>query len=100
MRKANQSSRRKFLSNAAKASLGAAIAVNFPTIVPASVLGKYSPGNLINVASIGCGRISTSHDMTAIARYSGARIRAVCDVDKLRAAAGPGAVRSNYEKAG
>jgi hypothetical protein len=41
--KANQSSRRKFLSNAAKASVGAAIAVNFPTIVPASVLGKYSP---------------------------------------------------------
>jgi predicted dehydrogenase len=98
MKKANQSSRRKFLSNAAKASVGAAIAANFPTIVPASVFGKNAPSNLINVASIGCGRISTSHDMTGIARYSGARIRAVCDVDKNRAAAGPGAVKSNYEK--
>src|SRR5215831_17178774 len=99
MKKANRSSRRKFLVNAGKASLGAAIAVNFPTIVPASVLGKNAPGNLINVASIGCGRISTSHDMTGIARYSGARIRAVCDIDRNRAAAGPAAVRRNYEKA-
>ncbi|HMH33275.1 MAG TPA: Gfo/Idh/MocA family oxidoreductase, partial [Puia sp.] len=100
MKKANRSSRRKFLSNAGKASLGAAIAVNFPTIVPASVFGKNAPGNLINVASIGCGRISISHDMTAIARYPGARIMAVCDVDRDRAAAGPAAVKSNYEKAG
>lgn len=91
--------RRKFLGNTVKAAAGATIAANFPMIVPASVLGKNAPSNLINVASIGCGRISTSHDMTAIARYSGARIRAVCDLDKNRAAAGPAAVRSNYEKA-
>ena len=99
MKKANSSSRRKFLSDAGKASLGAVIAANFPTIVPASVFGKNAPGNLINVASIGCGRISVSHDMTAIARYPGARIMAVCDVDRDRAAAGPAAVKSNYEKA-
>ena len=91
--------RRRFLNTTIKASAGAAIAANFPTIVPASVFGKNAPSNLINVASIGCGRISTSHDMTAIARYSGARIRAVCDLDKNRAAAGPAAVKSNYEKA-
>ncbi len=99
MKKANSSSRRKFLSNAGKASLGAVIAANFPTIVPASVFGKNAPSNLINVASIGCGRISVSHDMTAIARYPGARIMAVCDVDRDRAAAGPASVKSNYEKA-
>ena len=99
MKKANGSSRRKFLSNAGKASLGAVIAVNFPTIVPASVFGKNAPSNLINVASIGCGRISVSHDMPAIARYPGARIMAVCDVDRDRAAAGPAAVKANFEKA-
>jgi len=92
-------SRRRFLSTTVKTSVAAAVAANFPTIVPASVFGRNAPSNLINVASIGCGRISTSHDMTAIARYSRARIVAVCDVDKSRAAAGPAAVRSNYEKA-
>src|SRR5688572_6283905 len=91
-------SRRKFLSNTVKASVGTAIAANFPMIVPASVFGKNAPSNLINVASIGCGRISITHDMTAIARYAGARIMAVCDVDKNRAAAGPAAVKNNYEK--
>jgi len=91
--------RRKFLCKTAKAAAGSVLAANFPMIVPATVFGKNAPSNLINVASIGCGRISTSHDMTAIARYPGARIRAVCDLDKNRAAAGPVAVRSNYEKA-
>jgi predicted dehydrogenase len=90
--------RRNFIGNTLKASLGTAIAVNFPTIVPARVLGKFAPSNLINVASIGCGRISTSHDMTEIARYAGARIMAVCDVDRDRANAGPAAVKLNYEK--
>src|SRR5690349_15063177 len=91
--------RRKFLSDSAKATLGTAIALNFPTIVPASVFGKNAPSNRINVASIGCGRISTGHDMTGIARYAGARIIAVCDLDKARADAAPQAVRDNYKKA-
>lgn len=91
--------RRKFLTDSAKASIATAIAVNFPTIVPASVFGKYAPSNRINVASIGCGRISTMHDMTEIARYAGARIIAVCDLDKNRADAGPQAVKNNYIKA-
>lgn len=97
--KKNGISRRSFISNTIKSSVGTAIAINFPTIVPASVFGKNAPSNLINVASIGCGRISTTHDMTGIARYAGARIMAVCDVDKKRADAAPAAVRSNYEKA-
>jgi len=91
--------RRKFLSKTVKVATGATIAANFPMIVPASVFGKNAPSNLINVASIGCGRISVSHDMPAVARYAGARIRAVCDLDRNRAAAGPAAVRGNYEKA-
>ncbi len=74
--------RRDFLGNTVKTAVGTTIAMSFPSIVPASVFGKYAPSNLINVASIGCGRISTSHDMTSIARYAGARIMAVCDLDQ------------------
>ncbi len=92
--------RRNFIQSSVKATLGTAIAVNFPTIVPARVFGKYAPSNLINVASIGCGRISTSHDMTGVAKYAGARIMAVCDLDKDRANAGPAAVRANYKSQG
>src|SRR6476469_1021814 len=97
--KPQQISRRKFLTDSAKASISTAIALNFPTIVPASVFGKNAPSNRINVASIGCGRISTIHDMTEIARYAGARIIAVCDLDKNRADAAPQAVKNNYIKA-
>lgn len=92
-------SRREFLSNTAKTALGTSLIMGFPSIVPASVFGKNAPSNMINVASIGCGRISTIHDMTSIARYSGARIMAVCDLDKNRADAGPAAVRANYTRA-
>jgi predicted dehydrogenase len=92
-------SRRKFLRDSARATVGSAIAMNFPTIIPASVLGKNAPSNLINVASIGCGRISTIHDMTEIARYPAARIIAVCDLDRSRADVAPAAVRANYKKA-
>jgi predicted dehydrogenase len=89
-------SRREFLSNTVKTALGTSIAMGFPTIVPASVFGKNAPSNLINVASIGCGRISTIHDMTSISRYAGARIMAVCDLDRNRADAAPAAVKANY----
>ena len=94
----NPVNRRSFIGQSVKAAAGAALAVNFPTIVPARVLGKDAPSNIINVASIGCGRISTSHDMLCISRYAGARIMAVCDLDKDRANAGPAAVRNNYVK--
>jgi hypothetical protein len=36
--------------------------------------------------------------MTGISRYAGARIMAVCDVDRNRANVGPAAVKLNYEK--
>lgn len=91
-------SRRKFISNSFKATVATSLTINFPSIVPARVLGKNSPGNSINVASIGCGRISMGHDMTDIAKYSDARIIAVCDLDKNRADAGPAAVKRNYER--
>ena len=91
-------SRRKFLGSSVKAAAGSLVISRFPAIVPSTVFGKYAPSNLINVASIGCGRISTGHDMTGVARYAGARIIAVCDIDRNRADAGVQAVRDNYVK--
>jgi predicted dehydrogenase len=101
MKKRKQStvSRREFLSSSVKAAAGTSIALGFPYIVPSSVFGKNAPSNVINVASIGCGRISMGHDMREVARYPGARIMAVCDLDTKRADAGVQAVRRNYERA-
>lgn len=93
--KNKKQTRREFLNNTAKASIALAV----PYIVPSSVFGKNAPSNRINVASIGCGRIAVSHDMTEIARYKGARIIAVCDLDRNRADFAPQAVRDNYKKA-
>ena len=92
-------SRKKFVTDTAKATLGSVLTMSLPSIVPASVFGKNAPSNRVNVASIGCGRISVTHDMTSIARYSGARIIAVCDLDKARADAGVQAVKNNYTRA-
>ncbi len=98
-KKENQVSRRKFIGKSLKsAAVASAALAGFPTIVPSSVFGKNAPSNTINVASIGCGRISVIHDMTGVARYAGARIVAVCDVDKKRADMGPEAVKNNYKR--
>ena len=92
-------SRRKFLDTTAKASAATMIISGMPTIVPARVFGKNSPSNTINVASIGCGRISTTHDMPEIAKNAGARIIAVCDLDRNRANMAPATVKNLYSKA-
>ncbi len=97
--KQSNSGRRKFLGDAAKLATGSMIFSGMPTIVPASVFGKNAPSNMINVASIGCGRIGVSHDMSEIAKYAGARIMAVCDLDRKRADMGPENVRRNYVRA-
>ncbi|MFN6373648.1 MAG: Gfo/Idh/MocA family protein [Chitinophagia bacterium] len=91
-------SRRKFLDTSAKASAATMLISGMPTIVPASVFGKNSPSNTINVASIGCGRIGITHDMPEIAKYNGARIMAVCDLDKNRANMAPDIVRNIYSR--
>ena len=73
--------RRKFIN---RTTLGTAAMVGFPSIVPASVLGKNAPSNKINIGQIGCGRIALSHDMPDTLRFDDARIMAVCDVDSNR----------------
>ena len=81
----NAINRRSFLSSTAKGALAGATALTaFPTIVPASVLGKNAPSNQINVAALGTGRISRDHDMPNVWKYEHARIMAVCDLDSKR----------------
>jgi len=68
----------------AAAGLGA---LGFPTIVPARVFGRSSPSNLIQVAQIGCGRISRSSEIPGMLRNADrARIVAACDLDSVRLA--------------
>jgi predicted dehydrogenase len=71
-------SRRDFLK------MGAAVAIGFPTIVPASVFGQTAPSNRINVGAIGVGRISRGHDLPGIWQFDQARIMAACDLDSTR----------------
>jgi len=77
-------SRREFLKKSGKGMVAASIVAGFPTIVPATVFGKTSPGNRVNVGAIGTGRISRVHDMPGVWKYDKARIVAVCDVDSKR----------------
>ncbi len=79
----SSNSRRSFIKKSAL--LTTAAITGFPTIVPASVFGKQSPSNRINVGAIGAGRISSSHDMPGIWNNGKARLMAVCDLDSKRA---------------
>ncbi len=93
MKKLKQS-RREFLGNAVKASAFLAI----PTILPASVFGKFAPSNRINIGAIGAGRISRGHDMPGVWRQEYAQIMAVCDLDSKRAEEGKNLVNEYYTK--
>lgn len=90
--------RRKFLTDSAKAAIGTGIAFSLPSIVPASVFGKFAPSNRINVAAIGTGRISRGHDMPGVWQHGFAQIIAVCDVDSLRAQDGKKLMNEFYSK--
>lgn len=74
-------SRRKFIENSLKASA----LVGFPTLIPASVLGKngaVAPSNRVNVALLSCG--AQSRAAAAYQRYEKSQILAVCDPIKQR----------------
>ena len=91
------STRRTFLKNTLKGA-GALALINFPTIVPAHVLGKYAPSNRINIGAIGNGRISRGHDMPGVWKYDQARIIAVCDLDRNRVTAAQKLVNDYYSR--
>src|SRR5215471_5518793 len=95
---AKKHSRRSFLATAGRAAAATTVAAGFPAIVPATVFGKTSPSNRINVGAIGVGRISRGHDMPNILRYDIARIVAVCDLDANRVADGKKLVNDFYAK--
>ncbi|MEO0795760.1 MAG: Gfo/Idh/MocA family oxidoreductase [Verrucomicrobiota bacterium] len=77
----NKQSRRQFL----KTSLGASALIGFPTVIPASALGKdgaVAPSNRIYVGAIGCGRRSGVANEYNMVKES--QLIAVCDPVKWR----------------
>ena len=73
--------RRDFVADAGKLAIGAALAPNFPTIVPRHVLGGVgyqAPSDTVNVAIVGFGG-QGSVNAQAIAATE--KIVAICDVD-------------------
>jgi predicted dehydrogenase len=87
------------MKNALKGTVAATLPLSgFPTIVPASVLGKNAPSNQINVGAIGNGRISRDHDMPGVLKSSHGRIVAVCDIDSKRVQAAKTLVNDFYTK--
>jgi predicted dehydrogenase len=91
-------SRREFVKTAAAGAVATLAAGGFPSIVPASVLYGRGPGNRINVAAIGTGRISRGHDLPGVWRYEDAQVVAVCDLDSRRAEDAKRLVNDYYAK--
>ena len=95
----NAVNRRDFIRTSAKGAAATTLLVSgFPTIVPASVLGKNAPSNRINVAALGTGRISRDHDMPNVWKHDHARIIAVCDLDSKRVEDAKKLVNGYYSK--
>jgi len=97
--KKNAVNRRDFIRTTAKGAVAGTLMVGgFPTIVPASVLGKNAPSNQINIAALGTGRISRSHDMPNVWKHNIARIMAVSDLDSNRMTDAKKLVNDHYSK--
>lgn len=77
-------SRRDFVTSSFKGAVGATVFASFPTIVPAHVLGKQAPSNLINVGIIGTGRMGSFSETGGVLNYPHAKAIASCDVDRKR----------------
>lgn len=77
--KKNNLSRRDFLKTAA-------VSAAAPMIVPSSVFGQSSPGNTLTMGCIGMGRQGQGDMQELIYRGLdvGARVVAVCDIDRHR----------------
>lgn len=88
--------RRSFLKTAATGTAGIIAASMFPTIVPASVFGKFAPSNKINIGQIGIGRIATGHDLPEVLKNEVAHVMAVADLDKNRLAQGKKWIEKKY----
>jgi myo-inositol 2-dehydrogenase/D-chiro-inositol 1-dehydrogenase len=90
--------RRKFLDKSVKATIFTSVAVGaFPTIVPASVIGKNPPSDKINIGWIGCGR-QGSGNISSTMRFDTAMVVAVADVDSKRATLGKQRIEGYYSR--
>ena len=88
-------SRRGFLSRTAAATA----ALGFPTLIPASALGRggvAAPSERIRVGLIGCGNHGVYWNLPQIFRCPEVQVVAVCDVDKNHLAEGQKAVDEHY----
>lgn len=93
----NKLTRRKFMKASAKGALATSFAITgFPTIVPASVLGKNAPSNKINIGQIGFGRIGMTHDLPETMKNDIARVIAVADLDSKRGQIGKEWIEKQY----
>jgi len=87
--------RRLFIKNSVTAAAGSFI---FPTIIPASVIGKNPPSDKINIGQIGFGRIAMTHDLQDTLPFDMARVVAVADFDSKRLASGKKFIEEFYAK--
>lgn len=73
--------------------------MGFPTIIPARVLGAGAPGNRIQIAQIGCGRIAQDMDLHGVLKHPGlARIIALAEFDSRRAELAGRKIEQSYQK--
>jgi predicted dehydrogenase len=98
MARRKQSSRREFFATAGKGLAASSVIAGFPSIVPATVFGAFSPSNRINIGAIGTGRISRGHDLPGLWKHDAARIMAVCDLDSKRVEEAKTLVNETYTK--
>ena len=72
--------RREFVTDAGKATLGTMVAASAPLMVPQRVLGRgrHSSGDTVNIAIVGCGGMGSQN---ALVLAQTEHIGAVCDVD-------------------
>ncbi|WP_165234231.1 Gfo/Idh/MocA family protein [Aquisphaera insulae] len=85
--------RRQFLARTAVAAVG------FPTLIPATALGRgglAAPSERIRVGLIGCGNHGVYWNLPQIFRCPDAQVVAVCDVDRNHLAEGRKAVDDHY----
>jgi len=89
--------RRTFLQRTTATAAGAIV---MPTIVPAHVLGKKAPSNILRIGQIGFGRIARSHDLPETLKHDQCIGVAVADVDLHRARLGKQWIEQYYAEKG
>lgn len=94
-KKTGEHTRRKFVKTSLTGIAGAFV---LPTIVPSTVFGKNAPGNKINIAQIGFGRIALTHDLPLTIKHDTTRVISIADVDRNRLAQGKEWVLNYYEE--